>query len=158
MQAVPGFGTRLKSAIKRSELDPAAVALRARIDRRTLDRYLDRDEAPNRPTNVEAVAGVLGVNPKWLETGEPDVSVDTSDDEPAVVTRRPHVVLDDSEPPPPGSTSRLVIAEVYDVHGHRVGLRYAVTELHTVPYRVVLHPDGSETLAPSAEPASPEAA
>lgn len=73
---VPGFGNRVKRAIEHSDADLSAVALAARIDRRTLERYMEREEPPNRPANVEAVARILGVRPQWLNTGDGEMEAD----------------------------------------------------------------------------------
>ena len=64
------FGDRVREAMVRASMDETALAHHSGLSLKTISRYLDRRDAPNRGTNVTAIAEALGVNSQWLEKGE----------------------------------------------------------------------------------------
>ena len=111
---------------------------------------------------VEPLATILGVSVPTvlralageLHPDEADVSADTSEAERLGIPRS-HVELRDDGPRP--DPHRLLVARIYNRFGEFVGFRYAVTDLQRVPYRIVLHADGTEEIM-EPETVSPETA
>lgn len=59
------------------KLDEARVAVETGLHLRTIERYVARDDSPNRRANVEAIADVLDVSADWLETGEGEMDAES---------------------------------------------------------------------------------
>ena len=119
---------------------------------------------------VEALATAIGVAPAdVIRALGGDVSTDTPPaGGPAAPAGRgiPRAAVELRDDGPRPDPNKVPIARIYNSFGDFVGFRYAVTDIQTIPYEVVLHADGTETVrrpasatAPTStggEPVSPE--